>query len=186
MRTTTLATLLASISFICAEPTSFKLFHRLYQPTEEQTSFSERGLLLLSEDNVLSFQPSPSYVRDLNAFAQALRTASDSIDLALYQVALEREGDVKQWDISSVKVVCIALLVLTVNPEFSLPTSVIYTKSHLSLSISTHSVPTVTNPTLSIILFLPFPMKVPAQSQHQRKILLHTGPPSMHLPKTIG
>ncbi|KAF8238814.1 hypothetical protein L208DRAFT_1429912, partial [Tricholoma matsutake] len=96
--------LLASISFICAEPTSFKLFHRLYQPTEEQTSFSERGLLLLSEDNVLSFQPSPSYVRDLNAFAQALRTASDSIDLALYQVALEREGDVKQWDISSVKV----------------------------------------------------------------------------------
>jgi hypothetical protein len=110
MRFTTVkfATLLALIPCICAEPTSFKLFHRLYHPAVEQAPFSERGFVLISENNVVSFQLSSSYAQDLKTFAETLRTVQDSADLALYQVALGY-GDVmeKQWDISSVKVVSV-------------------------------------------------------------------------------
>jgi ER membrane protein complex subunit 10 len=112
MRFTTTLNLFAalvSIPFICAEPTHVRLFHRLYHPTVEELPFSERGSVLISENNVVSFHPSSSYARDLNSFAEALRTVPDSADLALYQVSVGQKGDVKetQWDVSSVKVVSV-------------------------------------------------------------------------------
>jgi len=54
---------------------------------------------------VVSFQTSSSYAQDLKTYAEILRTVQDSVDLALYQVAI---GDASmaemQWDISSVRV----------------------------------------------------------------------------------
>ena len=109
MRFTTVkaqALLASIIPFICAEPTSVKLFHRLYHPTIEQAPFSERASILISENNVISFQASASYTQDLKTFAETLGTVHDRPELALYQVAI-REASVadNQWDISSVRVV---------------------------------------------------------------------------------
>ena len=103
--TTVTGILLASIPFICAEPTSVKLFHRLYHPAVEEAQFSERASLLISENNV-SFQASSSYTQDLKTFAKTLRTIHDDADLALYQIAIgEASVTGQQWDISSVRVV---------------------------------------------------------------------------------
>lgn len=101
--------LLASIPFICAEPTSVKLYHRLYHPSADQASFLERGSVFILENNDVYFQRSPSYTQDLKAFDETLRTVSDNAHLALYQVALDRgDGPMgKQWDISSVKLVSV-------------------------------------------------------------------------------
>jgi len=108
MRATT-ATLLALIPFACADPAPLKLFHRLYNPTVAYPPFSERGSVLISENNVVSFQPSLSYAQDLITFAEALGSVPEGTDLTLYQVALEREGHATetQWDISSVKAVSV-------------------------------------------------------------------------------
>ncbi|KAF8076529.1 hypothetical protein FPV67DRAFT_1445161 [Lyophyllum atratum] len=95
---------LLSISLVAAEHTQLRLFHRLHHPTAAQAPFSERGTLLIAENNTVSFQFSPSFAKDLYSFAEALHTVKDN-DLIMYQVALEREGDTNeaQWDISSVK-----------------------------------------------------------------------------------
>jgi hypothetical protein len=109
MRFTT--ALLATIPFVFAQHTPTRLFHRIYHPTEAESAFSERGSVVISENNVISFQPSSSYAQDLIAFAESLRAIPDSADLALYQVALEREGNTAQkWDFSSVKVVSLAFI----------------------------------------------------------------------------
>jgi hypothetical protein len=169
MRFTTV--LLAAIPFVCAEHTSTRLFHRIYHPTEAQSAFSERGSVVISENNVVSFQPSSSYAQDLIAFAETLRTIPDGADLALYQVALEREGDTvqKQWDVSSVKVVSPASTAGDGWPTLNLLSSATCTESRLKLFTCIHWIHRVSNHTPSTTLFPRSLMKVLARSQDQIK-----------------
>jgi hypothetical protein len=83
---------------------SFQIYHRLYQPNQPETPFTLRGSVLIPAYGNASFQSSPTIALDLTQFAGELQTLKG----ALYQVALERQGDGKvgQWDIASaVKVV---------------------------------------------------------------------------------
>ncbi|KAG6911221.1 hypothetical protein DXG01_003088 [Tephrocybe rancida] len=95
---------LLSLPFVCAEQAQYRLFHRLYHPSETQGNFQERGLVSIAQNSTVSFQFAPTFADDVSSFAEDLQAVKDK-DLLLYQVALEREGDSSeaQWDVSSVK-----------------------------------------------------------------------------------
>ena len=80
--------------------TQSRLFHRIYHPLDPPVQFSPRGSILIS-DSSAAFQPAETYSDDLRYFADTLQ----SLDGALYEVALEREGDPTDWVFSSVKAV---------------------------------------------------------------------------------
>jgi hypothetical protein len=98
---------LLSLPVVWADPSHLRLFHRVYHPISPQIPFSKRGILIISDSNHVSFQPSQTLSRDLIHFAEALEATEGGAEGALYQVALEREGDLVEGhsDISSVKVV---------------------------------------------------------------------------------
>lgn len=101
---------LAVAPAVHAEPGQLRLFHRVFHPLVPQAQFLERGSLQSTPGNQFSYSPSSLLARDLDSFAQTLADiakAGFSPDTALYQVALEREGDATEanWDISGVKVV---------------------------------------------------------------------------------
>jgi hypothetical protein len=80
-----------------------RVHHRVYHPNHPQAPFAQRGTILFSSGSAsATFEPSESLIGDLAAFADVVRT----VDGTLYQIALEREGDLGDghWDISSVKV----------------------------------------------------------------------------------
>ncbi|KAJ7507947.1 hypothetical protein B0H11DRAFT_1969434 [Mycena galericulata] len=92
--------LLASATLVAAD--SFPVYHRLYEPNQPETHFTTRGTIHIPANGHASFEPSPTLSQELAQFAEALQTVKG----ALYQVALERSGDViaRQWDTSAVKV----------------------------------------------------------------------------------
>jgi len=91
------------VPLVCAAD-SFQIYHRLYQPNQPETPFTLRGSVLIPAYGNASFQSSPTLALDLTQFADELQTLKG----ALYQVALERQGDGKagQWDIASAVKVC--------------------------------------------------------------------------------
>lgn len=95
--------LIATVPLAWAVDSSFQVYHRLYEPNQPETPFIPRGTILIPANGDASFEPSASLVQDLSQFAETLQTVKG----ALYQVALEREGDKipRQWDTSAVKVV---------------------------------------------------------------------------------
>jgi ER membrane protein complex subunit 10 len=78
------------------------LLHRVYHPLEPIQQFVPRGVLSLDSSSP-SLTPAETFQADLQLFAGSLT----SLDGALYQVALEREGDHSedQHSFSSVKAV---------------------------------------------------------------------------------
>jgi len=79
----------------------FRILHRIHDPlAPSPLPFSERGILSVSSSSQ-SLVASASLGDDLLQFAET----AQSLNGALYQVALEREGDEHQgeWSISSVK-----------------------------------------------------------------------------------
>jgi hypothetical protein len=85
-----------------------RIFHRLRLPLAAPLPFAQRGTLHVT-DSTLSFTPSTTVPNDLQQFANLLHDARPQE--ALYQVALEREGDPNDhhWDVSSVKAVCLRI-----------------------------------------------------------------------------
>jgi hypothetical protein len=84
--------------------TQLRLVHRVYLPLGGPVPFAERGTLHIADDGLSAeFTPSNTVGQDLQQFANVLHDISP--DGALYQVGLEREGDMDYWDVSSVKAV---------------------------------------------------------------------------------
>ena len=104
--------LLLLCPFVVAD-SRIRLLHRVYNPLEPPVQFLERGSLTFSASGV-SYQPSEALPHDLQYFADSLQT----LDRALYQVALEREGDTEEghWDFSSVKAVSSARSISSFPP----------------------------------------------------------------------
>ncbi|TFK55906.1 hypothetical protein OE88DRAFT_1652428 [Heliocybe sulcata] len=78
-----------------------RLFHRVHHASlQPPLAFSERGSLLVA-NSIAALEQSETYAVDLAEFASVLEEHPD----AMYQVAMEREGDKDEthWDISSVK-----------------------------------------------------------------------------------
>jgi hypothetical protein len=82
-----------------------RIFHRLHIPPAPPLPFARRGTLHVT-DSTLSFTPF-NVSNDLQQFANLPHDTG--LHEALYQVALEREGDPNDhhWDVSSVKAVCV-------------------------------------------------------------------------------
>ncbi|KAG6903503.1 hypothetical protein C0995_005526 [Termitomyces sp. Mi166 len=95
---------LLSLPIVSADHAQYRLYHRLYHPSETQGHFQQRGIVTVSRNNTVSFEFAPTFVDDISSFAEDLKEVKNK-DLLLYQVALEREGDKKEehWDVSSVK-----------------------------------------------------------------------------------
>lgn len=97
----------AAATFISAvSATNVAIYHRVFHPALPAQPYLARGSLVISS-NPPTFVPSPDIADHLISFSEALESLQDSTE-ALYQVALECEGDTSAlWDISSVKVVCL-------------------------------------------------------------------------------
>jgi len=98
-----LALLFASVPLAWAADSSFNVYHRLYEPNQPESPFIARGTILIPGYGNASFEPSPSLSDDLAQFAKQLQ----AVKVALYQVALELDGEARpgQWDaVSAVKV----------------------------------------------------------------------------------
>jgi hypothetical protein len=91
----------ASLPLAWATDATFRVYHRIYEPNQPESLFLQRGAIVIPALGDASFQPSSSLAQDLTQFADALQAVKG----ALYQVALEREGDGGQWDTSAVQVV---------------------------------------------------------------------------------
>ncbi|KAJ7068399.1 hypothetical protein C8F01DRAFT_1335999 [Mycena amicta] len=82
---------------------SYRVYHRLFQPTLPESTFTPRGTLHVPETGPASFEPSPSLTQDLTQLSDQLQTVKGT----LYQVALELEdASPGQWDLVSAVKVC--------------------------------------------------------------------------------
>jgi hypothetical protein len=96
----------AAATFISTVSANVAIYHRVFHPALPAQPYLARGSLLISS-NPPTFVPSPDIADHLSSFSEALESLQDSTE-ALYQVALEREGDASAlWDLSSVKLVCL-------------------------------------------------------------------------------
>jgi len=98
-----LALLFASVSLVWAADSSFNVYHRVYEPNQPESPFTARGTIRIPASGHASFEPSSSLSQDLTQLAHKLQTVKG----ALYQVALELDGDARsgQWDaVSAVKI----------------------------------------------------------------------------------
>lgn len=95
------ALLLSLLPLAFAE--DFRILHRIHNPLGPPLPFFERGKLSLTPSGS-SLVASDNLGDDLLQLAETARNFKG----ALYQVALEREGDEHegQWSVSSVKAVC--------------------------------------------------------------------------------
>lgn len=106
MHLTTLAAFcLAVLSYAVAQTTDYKIYHRVFHPSAPNLPYKQRGVVTLAGSNSAEYTASPSLSTDISSFATLLDSLDDAD--ALYQIALEHEGDSSQsqWDVSSVKVV---------------------------------------------------------------------------------
>jgi hypothetical protein len=102
---TVLAAVLCLLVQIVATEPHLRVLHRLYSPLEGPLPWSDRGTLLF-QDGQLEWTASNALQQGLLSYREYLREKGQVG--VLYQVGLEREGDVdeRQWCISSVKAVC--------------------------------------------------------------------------------
>lgn len=86
---------------------AISIHHRLFHPKASSFEYTPRAQLPL--DSAPPFSPSLS--EDISQQIRSLQDLSLDLDNALYQVALQRDGDQSdsQWDISSVKLVSLGL-----------------------------------------------------------------------------
>lgn len=115
--------ILGTLAVFCARAgaeVTFALHHRIYYPTiDKPFPFAPRGTLKLDDlaatpatggGGILhaALDAAESLESDLGAFAKIVEDPARDLENAVYQVALEREGDEgpAQWSVSSVKAVC--------------------------------------------------------------------------------
>ncbi|KAI1786498.1 hypothetical protein LXA43DRAFT_1099122 [Ganoderma leucocontextum] len=95
--------LLAVPPLLVSASPHFRLLHRVFHPSLPDTPFSDRAILHVSSSGSAAetrLVPSETYAKNLREYLSAAESLKD----ALYQVALERPGDVDQtqWATSSV------------------------------------------------------------------------------------
>lgn len=81
----------------------FRIFHRIHHPVGTPVRFSQRGTLTIPPSGPAVLKASDNLANDLLDFTET----AHKLNGALYQLALEREGDEHEghWSISSVKAV---------------------------------------------------------------------------------
>jgi hypothetical protein len=147
--------------------TQSTLFHRIYHPLDPPVQFSQRGSILIS-DSSATFQPAETYSDDLKYFADTLQ----SLDGALYEIALEREGDPTDWVFSSVKAVRLIpmltwpFIVLFFN-SVTCSCTLKITLSFTYLIMANHSLSTILYHLYPIMALVPKPKnQIPSYSLH--------------------
>jgi hypothetical protein len=89
---------------------ALSVHHRLFHPKASPFEYAVRAQL--STDSVEPF--SSSFSDDISQQIRHLQELNLDLDSAFYHVALQRDGDQSdtQWDVSSVKLVCLWHVVL--------------------------------------------------------------------------
>jgi ER membrane protein complex subunit 10 len=104
--------LIAAAAFLAVVNANVNLYHRVILPSQsELPPYAHRASISFLPDSNPVMVSSPQLYDTLVSFSKMLETFQNT-DGALYQLALEHEGDTSNafWDLSSVKIVCIAIV----------------------------------------------------------------------------
>ena len=112
----TIMRLIAAASFLVAVSANVNLYHRVFHPSLRDLPYARRASISFPPDSNPVMVPSPQLYDTLVAFSEMLETLQNT-EGALYQLALEHEGDTSNalWDISSVKIVCLTIIYFFIN-----------------------------------------------------------------------
>jgi len=97
--------LIAAASFLAVVSANVNLYHRVFHPSLRDLPYAHRASISFPSDSNPIMVPSPQLYDSLVSFSEMLETLQNT-DGALYQIALEHEGDASNalWDLSSVKI----------------------------------------------------------------------------------
>jgi hypothetical protein len=106
--------LIAAASVLAVVSANVNLYHRVFHPSQRDLPYAHRASISFPRDSNPIMVPSPHLYDSLVSFSELLGTLQNT-DGALYQLALEHEGDTSNalWDISSVKIVCLAVIYIS-------------------------------------------------------------------------
>lgn len=109
--------LIAAASFLAVVNANVNLYHRVFHPSLRDLPYTHRASISFPTDSNPVMVPSPQLYNSLVSFSEMLKTLQNDTDGALYQLALEHEGDASNalWDLSSVKIVCLAVIYFFIN-----------------------------------------------------------------------
>ena len=112
--------LIAAASFLAVVSANVNIYHRVFHPSQRDLPYALRASISFPPDSNPIMVPSPQLYDTLVSFSEMLETLQNP-DSALYQLALEHEGDTSNalWDLSSVKIVCLAIINLFINTSCS-------------------------------------------------------------------
>ena len=107
----TIMRLIAAASFLAVVSANVNLYHRVFHPSLRDLPYAHRASISFTPDSNPVMVSSPQLYDSLVSFSEMLETLQYT-DGALYQLALEHEGDTSNalWDLSSVKIVCLAVM----------------------------------------------------------------------------
>ncbi|TFK29377.1 hypothetical protein FA15DRAFT_582790 [Coprinopsis marcescibilis] len=82
----------------------YKLHHRVFHPQLPVSQWTEHAIVSLGGDGP-QFQAQPRISQDFQSFSDSLKSATNDLNEALYQVALQPSADAadNEWSVSSVK-----------------------------------------------------------------------------------
>jgi len=97
--------LIAATSFLAVVSANVNLYHRVFHPSQRDLPYAHRASISFPPNSNPTVVPSPQLYDTLVSFSKMLETLQNT-DGALYQLALEHEGDASNalWDLSSVKI----------------------------------------------------------------------------------
>jgi len=97
--------LIAAASFLAVVSANVNLYHRVIHPSLRDLPYAHRASISFPPDSNPIMVSSLQLYDSLVSFSEMLETLQDT-DGALYQLALEHEGDTSNalWDLSSVKI----------------------------------------------------------------------------------
>lgn len=100
-------TFIASLLFHLTVAQSQNIYHRIHLQKADPSPWTHRATLQQSSEQKIALTASAALGQDIEQYLNLYETKDEPG--ALYQVALEREGDINsdQWAVSSVKAVCL-------------------------------------------------------------------------------
>ena len=112
----TIMRLIAAASFLAVVSANVNLYHRVFHPSLQNLPYAHRASVSFPSDSNPVIVSSPQLYDSLVSFSEMLETLQNT-DGALYQLALEHEGDTSNalWDLSSVKIVTLAIIYFFIN-----------------------------------------------------------------------
>ena len=108
--------LIAAASFLAVVSANVNLYHRVFHPSLRDLPYAHRASISFPPDADPIMVSSPQLYDSLVSFSKMLETLQNA-DGALYQLALEHEGDTSNalWDLSSVKIVTLVIIYFFIN-----------------------------------------------------------------------